>query len=297
MQNICLVTEYLKNSAAGESLEVVKTLDGRPYLTALAPTAAPGLLGGKREFFRMYNFIGGGVSIESKPTAEEFELSGEAFGNFQRCMNGFAADKLHETIKDFHNTTVRFQNFLKAAKENKANRADGVRKEINFYLSLNEMCGKITESLTCGEIPLRVTHNDTKLNNVLIDRVRMRVAAVIDLDTVMPGSVLYDFGDSIRTGASTAAEDETDLSKVHFSRKMYEAYKRGFLKGADGCLTDKEMQMFPLGAQLMTLECGMRFLTDYLDGDVYFKIHRPNHNLDRARTQIRLLEEMTAAFN
>ena len=159
-------------------------------------------------------------------------------------------------------------------------------------LDRQEECGVLCEMLAAGRLPLRVTHNDTKLNNVLIDNVTGRGICVIDLDTVMPGSALYDFGDSIRFGANTGAEDEKDLEKISCDMELFALYVKGFVEGCGGILTEEEIRMMPMGAKLMTLECGMRFLTDYLMGDVYFKIHRPEQNLDRCRTQFRMVADM-----
>ena len=203
-----------------------------------------------------------------------------------RCWQTFPADTLHETIPDFHNTAVRFKTFEKAVTEDICGRAAGVMKEIQFVRQHSDLACVLGDLQKQGKIPLRVTHNDTKSNNVLIDEATGKGLCVIDLDTVMPGLSVNDFGDSIRFGASTAAEDEKDLSRVSCSMELYEAYVKGFLKGCGGRLTDNEIAALPLGAKVMTYECGMRFLTDYLCGDTYFKIHRSEHNLDRARTQV-----------
>lgn len=207
-------------------------------------------------------------------------------------LDGFNADKLHETIKDFHNTRVRYDNFLKAIEENRAGRRESVAEEIRFFVERKEYCGKIVDMLGNGEMPIRVTHNDTKLNNVLINIEEMKASTVIDLDTVMPGSIVYDFGDSIRSGANTGAEDEKELEKVSFSLELFESYVKGFLKEVGERLTESEKENLAFGAILMTYECGMRFLTDHLNGDLYFKIHRENHNLDRAKTQMKMVTEM-----
>ncbi|NLT18773.1 MAG: phosphotransferase, partial [Clostridiales bacterium] len=196
----------------------------------------------------------------------------------------------------FHNTRVRYENFLKAIEENKAGRRESVGDEIRFFMERKEYCGKIVDMLSNGQMPLRVTHNDTKLNNVLINIEEMKASTVIDLDTVMPGSIVYDFGDSIRSGANTGAEDEKDLDKVRFSLELFESYVKGFLKEVGERLTESEKENLAFGAIIMTYECGMRFLTDHLNGDVYFRIHRENHNLDRARTQMKMVTEMEGQF-
>ena len=199
---------------------------------------------------------------------------------------------MHETIEKFHDTRNRFALFKKAVGEDVMGRAASVEKEIRFVLEREEIANCFAEMLDRHELPLRVTHNDTKLNNVMLDDKTGKGICVIDLDTVMPGLAMNDFGDSIRFGASTALEDETDLTKVSCSMELFELYTKGFLKGCDGKLTAKEIELMPMGAKTMTFECGMRFLTDYLQGDKYFRIHREGHNLDRCRTQFKLVEDM-----
>lgn len=204
----------------------------------------------------------------------------------------YPAGTLHETIKGFHDTRARFEVFKKAVEEDVMGRAASVQKEIQFVLDHKDVADYLCELLGKGEIPLRVTHNDTKLNNIMIDHKTGKGICVIDLDTVMPGLAVHDFGDSIRFGASTAAEDEKDLSKVSCSMELFELYAKGYIEGCGGKLTDKEIELLPMGAKTMTFECGMRFLTDYLQGDTYFKVHREGHNLDRCRTQFKLVEDM-----
>lgn len=287
MENIVRVTghiyERLKRDGGDveHALRVIKTRDGKDFFQDE-----------ESNYYRLYNFIEGAVSIERRATPEEFRLSAEGFGRFQKMLDGFNADKLHETIKDFHNTRVRYDNFLKAIEENRAGRRESVAEEIRFFVERKEYCGKIVDMLGNGEMPIRVTHNDTKLNNVLINIEEMKASTVIDLDTVMPGSIVYDFGDSIRSGANTGAEDEKELEKVSFSLELFESYVKGFLKEVGERLTESEKENLAFGAILMTYECGMRFLTDHLNGDLYFKIHRENHNLDRAKTQMKMVTEM-----
>ena len=235
---------------------------------------------------------------------EDFYESGKAFGRFQGLLAEYPAGQLTETIKDFHNTPVRYENFLKAVKEDACGRVSLVEEEIRFLTDRAGEMGIAMEMLEKKELPLRVTHNDTKLNNIMIDDETGKAVCVIDLDTIMPGLSIFDFGDAIRFGANTGAEDEADLTKVSLSMPLFEIYTRGFLEGCDGNLTENEIQMLPWGAKLMTLECGMRFLTDYLEGDHYFRIHREGHNLDRARCQFALVadmekhwEEMMSAVN
>ena len=204
----------------------------------------------------------------------------------------YPADTLNETIAGFHDTRARFAVFKKAVEEDVLGRAASVKEEIQFVLDREDVANCFSELQDKGELPLRVTHNDTKLNNIMIDNKTGKGICVIDLDTVMPGLAMNDFGDSIRFGASTAAEDERDLSKVSCSMDLFDLYTKGFIEGCAGRLTSEELKLLPMGAKVMTFECGMRFLTDYLQGDRYFKIHREDHNLDRCRTQFKLVADM-----
>lgn len=251
----------------------------------------------KGEYWRSYKFITDATCYDRVEKPEDFYESAVAFGNFQRLLADYPAATLHETIKGFHDTRARFQVFKNAVEQDVCGRADSVRKEIEFVLAHEETANVFGELQDKGQLPLRVTHNDTKLNNIMIDNVTRKGICVIDLDTVMPGLAMNDFGDSIRFGASTAAEDEKDLSKVSCSMELFEIYAKGFLQGRAGSLTPKEVELLPMGAKVMTYECGMRFLTDYLQGDHYFKIHREGHNLDRARTQFKLVEDMEAKWD
>ncbi len=288
MENVVNVTEYLRNvilSQGGdperETLNVVKTHKGDSYY-----------VDENQNYWRIFLFIENTICMEQVESPKDFYDSAVAFGNFQKMLADYPAEKLYETIPDFHNTPSRFQNLLKAIKEDKLGRAAQVKAEIDFALARENDTSVLTGLLQEGKLPLRVTHNDTKLNNILFDADSKEALCIIDLDTVMPGLSHYDFGDSIRFGASTGAEDETDLSKVEMDLTLFEAFAKGYLEGCGGSLTEKEIEMLPMGAKLMTYECGIRFLTDYLEGDVYFKIHRENHNLDRARTQFKLVADM-----
>ena len=288
IENIEKVTEYLRGIIAENggdtergTLTLVPTVDGKRYVIAE-----------DGELWRMYLFIEGTKSVDLPDTPALFELSGRAFGKFQQQMGGFPAEQLHETIVDFHNTPARYRQLMDAVRRNDAGRLGEVGPELAFCMGYGQEVHALLDALKAGEIPLRVTHNDTKLNNVLLDAESGEGVCVIDLDTVMPGLAAYDFGDSIRFGANTAAEDEKDLSKVQFSLEMYEAFARGFLAEAGATLTAKEKELLPMGAKLMTLECGMRFLADHLNGDKYFRVHREGHNLDRARTQFELVRHM-----
>ena len=240
----------------------------------------------------MYLFIDKATAYQVVEKPEHFYESAVAFGNFANLLANFDAKSLYEPLPDFHNTVKRFANLEKAIAENKAGRKDEVKAEIEFALARKDMVGKIVEKLASGEIPTKVTHNDTKLNNVLIDDATGKALCVIDLDTIMPGTVCYDFGDSIRFGCNPAAEDEKDLTKVNFDINLFEQYVKGYVSTLKATLTQAEADNLALGAIMMTYECGIRFLSDYLDGDVYFRVKRPEHNLDRTRTQFKLVADM-----
>ena len=287
MENIVGVTDYLRKKikAAGgdferEALQVIPTKDGASYCRA------------EGGCYRMYRFISNAVSYDAVRSPGDFYESALAFGTFQSLLSDYPAETLHETIPDFHNTPKRFADFCQAVNKDVMGRVALARKEIDFLMEREQELSILTDLQKAGELPLRVTHNDTKLNNVMLDAKTGKGVCVIDLDTVMPGLSVNDFGDSIRFGANTAAEDETDLSKVSLDLGLYEQYVNGFLKGCQGSLTKKELEMLPMGAKMMTMECGMRFLADYLSGDTYFRIHKEHHNLDRCRTQLALTADM-----
>lgn len=293
MENISNVTRHVRakiQEAGGEpdreTLNVIPTKTGDIYYKH--PSGA---------CFRMYKFIERSVSYDIAERPEILTYAGEAFGRFQRMLSDFPADKLHETIIDFHNTPVRVQQLRDAMENNLSGRRDSVQAEIDFALEYSKYAAEITDAMAKGDVLLRVTHNDTKLNNVLFDDVTDKGVCVIDLDTVMPGSVLYDFGDALRFGASSCAEDETDMEKIYFDLNKFDAFAKGFLSEVGNCLTEKEIELLPLSALLMTYECGIRFLADYINGDTYFKIHRENHNLDRARNQFALVRDIESKFS
>ena len=282
MANICGVTEHL-HARGIETLCVIPTKAGAPYLKS-------------DECYRMYDFIENTVTYQKVTDKEIFKNSGKAFGEFQNYLAEFDASKLTETIKRFHDTPKRFADFKAALEADAFNRAKDCKEEIEFILSHENTYGTAMAGLQDGSLPLRVTHNDTKLNNILMDAETSAARAVIDLDTIMPGSMLFDFGDSIRFGASTAAEDEKDLSKVHFDIELFKAYAEGYVGAVKDSITPREAELLPYGSYLMTIECGMRFLADYLSGDTYFATKYDGHNLVRCRTQIRLASEMEAQF-
>ena len=283
MDNLIAVTDHLrtKTDDPRRALQLVPTMDGQPYLSCE-----------NGEYWRMYEFVLDSLCLEKPETADDLYQSGIAFGQFQNQLADFPAETLSETIPRFHDTPDRYRLFHEAIRADKAGRLKDVQAEVDAYLAYEKDADALMSLCRAGELPLRVTHNDTKLNNVMLDAATRTPLCVIDLDTVMPGLAANDFGDTIRFGASTAAEDEEDLSKVEMSLELFEAYASGFLSACGDRLTAKEIETLPWGAKLMTLECGVRFLTDYLNGDVYFATHRPDQNLDRARTQLKLVEDM-----
>ena len=228
--------------------------------------------------------------------SKDFYYSAIAFGNFNNLLAEFDASKLYEILPNFHNTKVRYQNFLTALEKDEFNRAKDCQKEIEFIKARESYYGKIVDMLASGEMPLKVTHNDTKLNNVLLDDKTSEPVCVIDLDTIMPGSICYDFGDSIRSGCNSSVEDEQDISKVYFRLDLFEMYAKGFLEALGSRIEPIERKNLAFGAILMTIECGMRFLTDYLSGDTYFRTSRQGQNLDRTRTQLKLVADMENVF-
>ena len=287
-ENIENVTEFLKEKITKrggdvlrETLSLVPTVEGKNYYTDE-----------NGENWRSYIFIEDTVCYDKIENPKDFYNCGYAFGNFQNLLADFPAEKLHEVILNFHNTPVRYETFKKAVSADICGRAKSVRKEIDFVNAHESDMSLLTDMLKKGEIPLRVTHNDTKLNNCMFDKNTGKTICVIDLDTVMPGLRAYDYGDSIRYGATTGAEDEIDLSKVNFSLELFKSYTEGFIKACGESMSYQEALSLPIGAKIMTLECGMRFLTDYLEGDTYFKTTRENHNLDRCRTQFKLVSDM-----
>jgi len=290
MENVMNVTEWLKKKIIANGGDPEReTLN-----TILAKAGKPYYVDSEGEYWRVYLFISGATSYDQVEKPEDFYESAYAFGNFQRLLADYPAKELHETIVNFHNTASRFETFKKVLAADVCGRAAGVQEEIQFVLDHEAFAHVLCDLEASGEMPTRVTHNDTKLNNIMIDDATGKAICVLDLDTVMPGLAVNDFGDAIRFGANTGAEDEQDLTKIQLDLTLYEAFTKGFVEGLGGALTDIELDHLPTGAMMMTFECGMRFLTDYLDGDNYFKIHREGHNLDRCRTQFKLLKEMEA---
>ena len=287
MGNIAAVTKYLRKQIADPRgvLTLVPTVNGADYIQHTDGS-----------FWRVYDFVEQSICLQSPETPDDFYQSAVAFGAFQQQLKDFPAETLCEVIPNFHNTVDRYRIFKEALAADVCGRADSVRAEIKFALAREEEAGTLVNMLAEGKLPLRVTHNDTKLNNVMLDEATRKPLCVIDLDTTMPGLSLYDFGDSIRFGAATAPEDEKDLSKMIMDINLFETYTKGFLSACPG-LTENERNMLPMGAKLMTLECGVRFLTDYLSGDTYFRTHYEGQNLDRCRTQFKLVADMESKWD
>ncbi len=288
MANIVGVTKYLteKITEAGgdykrENLNFLPCNSGKYYFRDENDGA-----------WRMYIYVDEALTYNKPKNDDTFRSAGRSFGRFMKLLADYPAATLHETIKNFHYTPARYDNFLKAAEADVKGRKAVCESEIQFVLDRKADTHKLTDLIASGELPLRVTHNDTKLNNVLFDINTDKSICVIDLDTIMPGLSLYDFGDSIRSGANMAAEDEADLSKVGIDLALFEAYVDGYLSETAESLCDAELENLAFGAKLMTFECGMRFLTDYLEGDVYFRTTRPEHNIERARNQFALVADM-----
>jgi len=283
MRNVSAVTRHLARKASDPRhvLALLPTLSGDDYF-----------LDEEGEYWRVYDFIPDSLCLQKAESPGDFFESAVAFGRFQNLLADFPAHTLAETIPRFHDTPNRYAALHRAVQADTKERYRKTRAEVDFALEREAEASTMTGMLSRGELPKRVTHNDTKLNNVMLDAHTRKALCVIDLDTVMPGLAANDFGDSIRFGASTAAEDEKDLAKVELSLPLYEIYTRGFLGECGKRFAEAEIKTLPLGAKLMTLENGVRFLTDYLSGDTYYRIHYPEQNLDRCRTQFKLAADM-----
>jgi hypothetical protein len=293
MENICAVTDFLKKKilASGgdvsrETLNVVPAEDGRSFY-----------IDANGDYWRVYDYISGATTYDTVQNLKHLYNAGYAFGKFQTMLADFPIDRLHDTIPDFHNTKKRLEDFMEAVKRDECGRVKDAWREIELIARRTGDASLLLDMAARGELPIRVTHNDTKYNNILIDDETNEALCVIDLDTVMPGLAAYDYGDAIRFAASSAAEDETDLSKVYLNMELYEQFTAGFVRATDGFLTDTEILTLPWGARIITLELASRFLLDHLNGDKYFRIHRPNHNLERARCQLALVLDMEKRFD
>ena len=279
MENAVAITQFIraKDPDPRHTLHFVPANDGTYYF-----------IDQDREFWRMYEYVEG-LSLDAPESEADLYQSALAFGNFQMLLADFPAHTLHDTIPEFHNTVDRYRLLRLSAQADPHGRLQDVTAEMDFLLRHEELACTLQRMRCSGELPLRVTHNDTKLNNVLLDRDSREHLCVLDLDTVMPGLSLYDFGDSIRFGAATTATEEDQ--HISLDLHLFEVYTRGFLSAATN-LTEKELEMLPLSTVVITIELATRFLKDYLDGDHYFKVAYPTHNLERARGQIRLAQDM-----
>jgi len=290
MENVQLVTEHLRAAMRARGIDP----ENRVLKLVRVKTGGAMVEDGEDGFWRAYEFIRHAATIDRIENPGQFHQIGAAFGQFQGMLSDFPIERLHDTIPHFHDTRKRVGDFEHSVALDVAGRAAGVQADIAFIRSRGEAMCRIVDMLKAGEMPLRVTHNDTKINNVMLDVDTGEALCVIDLDTVMPGSALYDFGDAIRYGASTAREDETNLERVSLDMDLFAAFSEGFIANTAAQLTDVELKSLPLGALVMTYENALRFLADYLDGDTYFKTDYPDHNLNRARCQCRLLTDMEA---
>lgn len=288
MENIGNVTRHQRKKfeLTGEmdldrrALTLIPTVDGKDYYRD-----------GKGSYWRTYVFIENALGVDIVENTQQAFEAAKAFGEFQ-CQLADLPVRLHETIPDFHHTRSRYDTLMQAIERDACNRAAGVKADIEFAVSREDLVDTVIDLMAAGEIPERVTHNDTKLNNVLIDTATGKGTCVIDLDTVMPGSVLYDFGDMVRSTTTTAAEDEPDASKIWMDIDYFEALVKGYLETASGFLVPKEKELLALSGRLITFEIGLRFLTDYLEGDTYFKTHREGQNIDRCRKQFKMVRSM-----
>ncbi len=262
-------------------LRIFKTKDGKAYFVS-----------SRNHYYRLFHFVENAVTFQTAEDDKMFENAGYTIGTFLNLLSDFPADQLNETILNFHNTAIRYQTFLESLKADKLNRAATCKEEINFVLEHKDITHQITDLLETKQMPIRVIHNDTKLNNIMFDFNNHDGLCLIDLDTIMPGSIVYDFGDAVRSGCNLGAEDEKDLSKVIFDVNLFRSFSQGFLNAVKESITDVELHNLTMGAIIMTFECGMRFLTDYLDGDTYFKTQYEDHNLIRCRSQFHLVKQM-----
>ncbi len=292
MENILAVTEHLKKKILAEggdpcreTLSVVKTTEGDNYLQD------------GNDCYRVYNFVDRATTYNLPQSSQQMYQAAKVIGKFQKRLADFPVEQLHETIVQFHDTPKRVAQLRQAVLDNRAGRLDIVQSELEFAMEISKYASLITDAIKSGEVPLRVTHNDTKFNNIMLDDDTGEGICVIDLDTVMPGSLLYDYGDALRFGASSGPEDEKDLDKIYFVMPIYEAFTKGFLEEAGDTVTPKEQELLPWSIVIMTYECGIRFLADYLNGDIYFKTNYPEQNLDRARTQFKLVKDQMGKLN
>ena len=289
MDNVMRVTTHIRKKLEGQNLRdvtrrsliVIPTRDGHSFYQ-----------NGDSEVWRTFIFVEGVETFEAVQSPEQAYQAGRAFGDFQRQLVDLPGERLFETIPDFHNTPKRFSALKTAIEKDHYNRAKDAKPEIEFALEHENVVDVILNAMARGKIPERITHNDTKFNNVMMDVLTGEAMCIVDLDTVMPGCALYDFGDMVRTTTSPTLEDELDLSKVKMQMPMFKRLAEGYISTAGDFLTKAERSLIAFSGKLITFEIGIRFLTDFLSGDTYFRIHRPAHNLDRCRTQFKLVESI-----
>jgi len=293
MSNIVRVTGHLRERLEGTG----ESVENRVLICIPTKSGEFMYCDAQKRYWRAYRYIRDAIAYDRVEKPEHFYEAGRAFGEFQRMLSDFPVNELYETIPHFHDTRRRFYAFVASVAEDKAGRVAELEKEIDFFFDRRKMMDRIVRRIESGDIPLRVTHNDTKINNIMLDAKSGRAVCVIDLDTVMAGSALYDYGDAIRFGASTAKEDEEDVSKISLDIELFKQFTRGFLSEVGMLLTEEELKCLPLSLKVMTCELAMRFLTDYIDGDLYFRVRAPEHNLIRAHAQMRLLEDIEDKYD
>ena len=288
MQNIASVTNHIHSKL------IQKGLDPQRRVLSFMPSADGNYCCEDENgtFWRLYHYIDNVYTLNTIRDSSVFEACGKAFGEFQNLLSDFDGKKLFETIENFHNTAARLDQLQEAIKEDAAGRVKSLSDEINFVMARKDDAHLLVDSINENKLPIRVTHNDTKLNNILFDNETNEGICIIDLDTVMPGLSLYDFGDSIRYGANKVVEDDPDISKVGIDLTLYESFTKGYLASCGDSLTDLEKDLLPFSVKLMALELGIRFLTDYINGDKYFKINNPLHNLNRCHNQLALVKDI-----
>ncbi|MEI7879603.1 MAG: aminoglycoside phosphotransferase family protein [bacterium] len=291
MDNILRVTNHLRMKMSRGGIADVTRHSLCVVMTRNAKTCYNDHEG---NWWRMYLFVEGAVTYDKVESVRQAYEAARAYARFQLGLADLPPPRLHETIPDFHNTTMRLKTLQDVIQSDPCNRAAEVKEQIAFVERRTAMCGRLLDRFAKGEIPERITHNDTKFNNVMLDEKTWEGVCVVDLDTVMPGLALYDFGDMVRSATASANEDEQDMRKVRMRMEMFEALARGYLSEASAFLNPAELEELVFSARLITLEIGMRFLTDYLQGDTYFKIKRPSHNIDRCRGQFKMVESMEA---
>lgn len=291
MENIENVSIYGKRLLKSFEVDNYKNKIIRIFLTKNRKTF---MKTSSNNYYRIYHYVEGSISFDVTTDPELLENAGKAIGFFQNLLASFPIEKLYETIPHFHDTPYRLNHFKDVVKEANPNIVSTCEKEIEFVINHEDIAYFIQPLIDKKEMPLKVTHNDTKINNIMFDYATKKPLCLVDLDTIMPGSICYDFGDFVRSACNLGQEDEQDLNKVIFSEELFSYFAKGYLYSVASSIENIELDNLVKGAILMTYECGMRFLTDYLEGNVYFKVNYPTHNLIRARTQFHLVKQMLA---